>query len=878
MADSATPNPMSRLQAAMSVYLAWRAAGGTAAKEALLARHADLADLLEPLFEEHAEGEPAPGGVRCLGDYQLVREIGRGGMGVVYEAVQMSLNRRVALKVLPAHLTLRPSAIARFQREATVAAKLAHPSIVPVFGVGSSGGAHYFAMELIEGVTLDRAVEQARLAPERSGATIAGALRQVGVTLPAHAIDPWQRGWVETMVRIAIQVADALQFAHAAGVVHRDVKPANVFLRADGSAVLGDFGLARDPDTHALTLTGDFAGTPNYVSPEQAQAGRARIDHRSDVFSLGATLYECLTLAPAFAGDSVADVLAHIIEREPVDPLRLAPELPPDLAAVVLKALEKEPSRRYQSAGELAADLRAFLEYRPVAARRASAGRRVWRWARREPWRAALVAVAAVAVPALTALGGYALATRTAVHAGEQVLLRDQVERALQAGFVELGDKRPREAMLHFARARGLEPDCPEAVAGLALATNAAHGAATALQALDHLDAQIPHRDLALVRADLLRRAGRTDEAAALEAAVGPPRGDMALFLAGNVALEGGDFDQALALLTRAMLAAPRARLHFHGRRAQAAARAQDAAAAADSAHALTSLWPDSAEAWFTAAPALALSDRPAAIAAARRSVELQTGSRARARTNLAWLLLESGDADGAIEVLQKAISEDPALAAARLNLGLALLRTGRATEAMTSLTKANELEPQNPDHWIALGDAQLATADPAGAHASYERAVAAAPDHSEARLRLGLALRRGGDIGGALDRLREAVELDPRNAAAWASYGNTLAGSGDLEAALEACTKSTELAPQRGEMWVGRAMVLAQKGDADAALAAARRAVALAPALPVAHEAMVRILGGFGRDKELEDEQARWSEVQRSVKGGTTNAKPTSR
>ncbi|MCB9889463.1 MAG: protein kinase [Planctomycetes bacterium] len=357
-----------RLERAMQLWLQ-HARSPECSDAELLKSHPDLSDLLAPLLEaptgpEHVEHGAASGEGLVFGDFAVLRELGRGGMGVVYEALQMSLGRVVALKTIAPGATLSAGSVARMQREARTLARLDHRAIVKVVAV-LEGPTPGYAMERIDGAPID--------ATPRS-------LREV--------------------VELIAQVADALEHAHAAGVVHRDVKPANILVRGNDNPVLTDFGLAQDADLPSLTRTGAFAGTPYYMSPEQA-SGQG-IDRRSDVFSLGVTLYELVAGRRPFLGESVQDVLRAIELGDPPDPRQLRPGLPRDLAAVALKAIAHHPSNRYSSAAEFAAELRAWLGGRPVAARVPSAAARAVRWCRRHPASAAIatVVVACLAVVA----------------------------------------------------------------------------------------------------------------------------------------------------------------------------------------------------------------------------------------------------------------------------------------------------------------------------------------------------------------------------------------------------------------------------------------------------------------------------------------------
>ena len=304
-----------------------------------------------------------------LGEFRLLREIGRGGMGVVYEAEQLPLGRRVALKVLPSTASLDPRNRQRFQLEAQAAAILHHEHIVPVFGIGFDQGVHYYAMQFIDGRSLTELIR--------------GLRRDVtsGSRVNPSASD--RRHW-RAVAHFGLQAAEALEHAHDLGVIHRDIKPSNLLIDDRGHLWVTDFGLARvlqaNPD---VTATGDLVGTVRYMSPEQARGDKGVIDPRVDIYALGATLYELLTLEPAFNASDRQQLLRQILHEEPVPPRRLRPSLPRDLETIVLKAMDKEPRSRYRSSSEMAEDLRRFLDDRPVRARRPSLLDRAAKWSRR---------------------------------------------------------------------------------------------------------------------------------------------------------------------------------------------------------------------------------------------------------------------------------------------------------------------------------------------------------------------------------------------------------------------------------------------------------------------------------------------------------------
>lgn len=357
-----------------------------------------------------------------LGDFRLGREIGRGGMGIVYEAEQLSLRRRVALKVLPFASVLDGRQLQRFRNEAQAAALLHHPRIVPVHGVGCDRGVHYYAMQLIDGPTLADVIRQLRsqvglgplagttpsttpLAepgdetdvdsspharsqhteppavhePERKSAPSSSATQSILSTSTSHR----STSYIDAVVRLGIDVAEALDHAHQEGVTHRDIKPGNLLLDQAGQVWVADFGLAHMESGPALTYTGDLVGTLRYMSPEQAMGNRAAIDHRTDIYSLGATLYELLTLQPVFSGEDRQSLLRQVAFEEPPRLRQVERKLPATLETILLKALAKSPSERYATAGALAEDLRRFLEQKPILARRPSLVDRGAKWALR---------------------------------------------------------------------------------------------------------------------------------------------------------------------------------------------------------------------------------------------------------------------------------------------------------------------------------------------------------------------------------------------------------------------------------------------------------------------------------------------------------------
>lgn len=395
-----------------------------------------------------------------LGDYLLIRTIGRGGMGVVYEAEQQSLKRRVALKVIQSDITRSPQQLQRFQREAESAANLHHTNIVPVFGIGQEDGVHYYAMQFIDGLPLTDVITQLRAdrqpvpKPIAGDSTFAGNINDSHAVFPAegsqHSLpshearavtlitaaqaegvqsaesklsnelneqqrktptaapqvtahptafvepllgQPNSPSYFSNVARLGVQVAEALSYAHEHGILHRDIKPSNLMLDRSGTVWIADFGLVKTADDDGLTKTGDVLGTVRYMAPEQLE-GQA--DVTSDLYSFGLTLFEMLTLRPAFEGDQHATLHQRLKQRDVPRLRSVNPAIPRDLETIVLKATARDREARYPTAAALADDLQRFVDDRPIRARRVFLWERAWRWSRHNPALATAMGTVAV--------------------------------------------------------------------------------------------------------------------------------------------------------------------------------------------------------------------------------------------------------------------------------------------------------------------------------------------------------------------------------------------------------------------------------------------------------------------------------------------------
>jgi tetratricopeptide (TPR) repeat protein len=800
----------------------------------------------------------APGAaVRYFGDYEIRRELGRGGMGVVYEARQVSLNRPVALKMVKAGLLADDDQLRRFRNEAEAVAMLDHPGVVPVFEVGEHDGQHFFSMRLVPGGSLVPLIDR-------------------------YTRDP------RAAARLAAEAAEAVAHAHARGILHRDLKPANILVDDQGHPHVTDFGLAKRVAADVeLTQSGAILGTPAYMSPEQAAGHRGAVTTSSDVYGLGAVLYALLTGRAPFGGDSVVETLDAVRHAPPQPPRRFNAAVPRDLETICLKCLEKDPRRRFATAQALADDLRARLDSRPIAARRVGAAERAWLWCRRKPAVAALAAAVALALVGGTAtvIAVQAMANAELRAANRRVQQRYELAveaiRTFHTGvsedfllkqdqFKALHDRLLKSAADFYRKLGALLGRETDIVSRRALAASNFELAELTLKVGSPEDALAAHREVLAAREALAAEPG-ADVGAKVD--VGRSLISFAHLLFGT-----GKADEALAAYRRAesLLAGPAGT--DHGARA----------ALVDCRVSLGWTLIDkgrTADAMAVFRQALADREALAAVPGATDDARRALAGTVMNLASLLQMMGKSSEAEAAyrkaLAIQQKLAENHPAdlgLAASHTSLGLLLRSTGRLAEAEAELRAALAIEQKLADDYpvvtgfrrnLAGGHHNLGSAlfedwgRPAEAEAEYRAALAiqrklADDQRSVAGFRsmlanmhidLGRMLGRTGRPAEAEAELRAALAIRQRQAddhPAYLAFRDRLANAHTSLGALLSYTGR----PAEGEAELRAALAIQRK------LADDQRSVAdFGSGLAEVHIHLGRMLAQTGRPAEAEAE-----------------------
>jgi tetratricopeptide (TPR) repeat protein len=858
-----------------------RERGDDTATDEILRAHPELADelrehfdALEALDGAHATNELPEDAPREIGDYRIVREIGRGGMGVVYEAVQTSLDRRVALKVLSLSITNTANAVRRFQREARAAASIHHTNIVPIYGMGSYAGQWYYAMELVQGRALDEVVKD--LAKHKSPPTerrLARRARNARDT-PATSwtgAETGQRAYYARVAEIFAGVAEALHAAHAEGILHRDIKPSNLLLDADGVLKIADFGLARvDGADVSMTATGDLLGTPAYMSPEQAMAKRITLDHRTDIYSLGATLYETLTLKPPFSAKDLPGLCTQILSKDPPSLRKRDGRIPRDLETIVLKSMEKDRDRRYASAADMARDLRRFADGLAVQARRAGPIERAWRRIKRHKVRSSLAA-AALLMAAVGAFFARRAWEEARVRRGEEYERLLLMADASGSGSFHFGNR----VQAYVDQAVALDPDRPEAYwFGLL-----ADGVDLAFYDEAHHHG-IPNRTRRLARAGHLALGGEWEQAEAEFAAAGDridAESALDRYFRARFLDERGDRAAALALLDEVIRdSTPRGLLHTVAlrRRARLRTRREDHAGAladwqrlrdtpdpaGETRFRIALAWrktgnDEKAEQSFEDAMAwLRERDDPIVWASASHICtewppwldRLTQQALARFPDDGAVLrcrgvaAARAGRTDESITLYRRSMEriepDDPDRGLTALNLAIQLAHADRLDEAREALEAADRVfEPQDPT-WARVQYTRALILErsgrPAEALEACRRGIARRPTHAPFHYLAGHYHHRAGRQDAARQSLGRCLELDPSHVSARATLAQVHLADGRVDEAERECERAIE-EDESGRNTLPHfvlASVHRARGNYEEAIAAIDRGLAIEP------------------------------------------------
>jgi serine/threonine-protein kinase len=784
--------------------------------------------------------------------YEIFEELGRGAVGIVYRARHRELNRFVALKMILAGPFLSPKARQRFRVESHAIARLQHPNIVQVHDVGEQSGSLYLALELVEGGSLAALLAQGPRASEEAA-------------------------------RIVASMARAVEYAHGQGVIHRDLKPANVLISGTSRSLTGrelkitDFGLAKVAPAPGLaedgmTLSGEFLGTPAYTAPEQARGDTKDVGPRADVYSLGAILYELLTGRPPFQGASALETLLQVAHHEPVSPARLVPEVPRDLDTICLKCLEKDPSKRFATAADLAADLQRFLGGEPILARTAGPLERCTKWIRRRPARAALLAASATIVIGLIGAGLRVSWQRAAIARA----VSDDVREL--AASQRASDWTAARTALERARARLGDADLPELRRLVDLGAR-------------DLELAAKLESIRLERATFDERSSGTrfntaradrDYATAFGAAGLGSVGEDAHVVAARVAASNvapalvAALDDWAVLGTAAKGADKRAwlldvaqrvdldptgwrnRVRGALREADLATLNELIASAAPGDHSVQLLvalgelvtfrggnavaflkrvqdehpgdfWANSA-----LANALVRTEPDQAVGYYRAALAARPGTGA-VYHNLGMTLRILRRFDESMDCFERLLQMEPNSARAHTNMGLALKDVGKLDEAIEQHRRALALDADFVAAHSNLGEAlaKRGRLDESLVHA--ERAVALDPLDPLVHANLALALQINGCLDDAIARYERSIEVDPRLAITYADLAFVLLRRQRFDEAIARCRQALDLDPKEFRAHINLGLALREKGRLDEAIEHFRRAMQLAPSDPLA-------------------------------------------
>ncbi|MFA5794138.1 MAG: tetratricopeptide repeat protein [Candidatus Brocadiia bacterium] len=720
------------------------------------------------------------GTVTTFGKYILEKKIGQGGMGAVYLAVDPALNRKVALKVATAS---DKTAVERFQREVQAVAKLRHANIVQVFEVGTIGKQPYFTMEYVDGISFEQLIKDKTRPP------------------------------VQTVAKIVMQIASALHYAHTQNIVHRDIKPANILLDKDGKPYLTDFGVAKKLSgfDKTLTVTGATVGTPNYMAPEQAQGKKDEIDHQSDVFSLGSTLYHGLTGQMPFQGKEMFEVFSNVIHKDPIAPSTLVKSIPKNIETICLKCMEKEKERRYQTALELAMDLQSYLEGKAIMAERASTMTRMWLKAKRNK------AASFGLVSAMLVLFIGFLVVRMVISAGSA----RQVEENRKKAFAFFDEKKYTESKSLCEKILKSTPSdsvveallkrCDEAIEDMdvgkkkakELARKKAEEERLAQEEAKRKEEAAKRRAEAKALLDRITPATATDER--LQIAGEAVKIDVsysdAYQIIGYACRDKQDFDKAVDNFDKAISYTGTLAPSYYGR------------------------------GWVTA---YINNNFDGAVPDFEKTIKYDPdsywGSFAKGE-------LEFGHKkyDEALASFGKAIKLSPNYDWAYLNRGTVYYAKNELDKALADFNEALRLNSANSRALVNRGLCYYAKDDAVKAVADFSDVIRINPSAAAVYVSRGNAYYESGNYGKAIEDFNEAVKLNPDNGKIYCDRAAVHYDQGDIEKAIVDFSRAIKLNPTDAESYFNRSVLNAKKGDFGAAIADGEVFLKLSPDHPSA-------------------------------------------
>ncbi|MFH1227499.1 MAG: tetratricopeptide repeat protein [Planctomycetota bacterium] len=767
-----------------------------------------------------------------FGKYTIEKKLGQGGMGAVYLALDPALNRRVALKIIT---SADPELLERFQREASAVAKLKHTNIIQVYESGIINKQHYFTMDYIEGVSLEKLISSSK------------------------------RPNIKNMAGIIQQVASALHYAHSQSIIHRDIKPANILVDKSGKVYIADFGLAKQLTglDRSLTLTGTTVGTPDYMPPEQAQGKKDEIDPRSDIFSLGATMYHCLTGRLPFPGKEIYEVLSKVVNDDPPTPSSVIKIIPKDLETICLKCLNKDKAKRYQTAEELAQDLKRYLEGGQITAKPTGVISKLLIKAAKNKTASlsiagAAVILAIVAISLLVSSSNKGQLVARYRQEAQQAFDKDQYDqaRAICNKLLVLspGDEAIKSILKKCEKIIKEQEDKKQQKDAQAkeAATKAQRIADIRAQAKSILDraggAPTPDQKIQLARESL---------------DVDPTYGD-AWQVIGYAYREKEVYDKAVEAFTKAIKATPTLAYSYYERaRITTNIYKKRDQAIPDFAKVLE-LDPNSDIGWFAKGTVeYYQEDYDKAISSYNKAIELNPnyaeayhnrGATYRNKENMDQAIKDynkvielnpnyieaysnrgiaywmKGDTAQAIKDWAKTIELDPKFAQAYYNRGCVYTKTGAIELAIKDFNKAMELDPNNASFYNGRGIAYSEKGDRAQAIKDYDKATELDPNDTNAYTNRGLVYKNMGKAELAIKEYDKAIELNPNHAKAYADRGNAYADMGATEQAFRDYDKAIELDPNYANSYINRGLAYLRKGELEQAIKDYDKAIELTP------------------------------------------------